>query len=92
MSGSLPAIECDFNARGWSGEVDDICYYVFNREMFDVLEKVAGMRLFIFMYEDVEKTEIVGCEAVLEYHQDNWRVRPDKSTWYSGTVPRSMSV
>ena len=92
MNNHLPAIECDFNAMGWSGEADDICYYVFHRAMFDALEKAVGMRIFVFMYEDVDQTEIVGCEAILEYDQGAWRARPDEATWYRGAAPGNMPL
>ena len=36
MNEHLLAIECDFNAAGWSGEADDICYYVFDQLELEV--------------------------------------------------------
>ena len=80
----LPYIECDFNARGWSGDLDDMCFYVFviPTDISVVLHN--GLRSFIFMYDNAEKTEIVGCEAVFEQYHEGWRARPDETTWYNG--------
>lgn len=87
MNNNLPMIACDFNAAGWSGEADDTCYYAFDGATFDALEKVVGMRVFVFMYENVYQSEIVGCEVILEQYKDGWRARPDETTWYQGTIP-----
>jgi len=83
----IPHIWCDFNASGWSGESGDNCYYVLNKAALDSLPEQEGTRVFIFDYEDVDMTEIVGCEAILERTADGWlRARPDEATWYSGPL------
>jgi hypothetical protein len=84
---AIPHIWCDFNAAGWSGEPGDDCYYVLDKAALHSLPEPEGMRVFIFDYENVDKTEILGCEAILERTTAGWlRARPDRATWYSGPI------
>lgn len=56
------------------------------------LAPAVGKRIFVFMYEDREETELVGCEATLEWATlatEGWRARPDAPTWYRGPRPWS---
>lgn len=90
ISDQLPHLECDFNAVGLSGDPDDSCIYVFDESTLLALDLTTGTRVFLFMYEDAEKTEIVGCEATLErvkLETEGWRARPDATTWYWGPRP-----
>jgi hypothetical protein len=82
---SLPWVWCDFNACGWSGQAGDTCYYVLDRRTLDGLHPAEGMRVFVFDYEGAG--EMVGCAGRLEWHNGDWRVRPDEWTnWYRGRV------
>ena len=81
---SLPRVWCDFNACGWSGEPDDDCYYVFDKQEVAALQPAEGMKVFI--YDDNGDGTIIGCEARLEIFRDSWRMRPDKSTWFEGRL------
>ncbi len=81
---ALPVVWCDFNARGWSGNPDDRCFYVFAEPAFSSLPPQEHMRVFIWMEEDETGTAVVGCEAVLEQFMNCWRAYPDDTTWYSG--------
>jgi len=81
---SLPRVQCDFNALGWSGETGDNCYYVFEGRKFAALAPREGLRLFVFM--DEGGGEVLGCEAVLEKFGTSWRARPDESTWFRGRL------
>ena len=82
-----PALACDCTAVGGSGEAEDTCSAVVHRAMFAALEQAVGRRMFVFMDEHVDQTEIVGGEAIVEDDQGAWRARPDAATWYRGAVP-----
>lgn len=87
LDNQLPSLDCDFNAVGWSGEPDDPCIYVFDEATLVALAPTVGMRVFLFMDENVEGTEVVGCAATLEWvklAKEGWRARPDAMTWYRG--------
>jgi hypothetical protein len=79
-SRSLPKLWCDLNACGLSGEPGDNCYYALHREQLAALSPVEGMRVFIWDWSDPEL--FVGCEALLERLDDQWRARPVDETWY----------
>ncbi len=81
---SLPAVWCDFNACGWSGEPDDTCFYILDRNALAALRAGSGTRIFIYMENDVAGQQIVGCAATLEWYGDGWRVRPDGTNSYGG--------
>jgi hypothetical protein len=82
----LPCIGCDFNAAGWSEEPDDDCYYILSQSDRAKIHMYEGMTIFVYMYENREMTEIVGCEATLERYNDIWRAKPNKDTFYSGPI------
>ena len=69
-----PRLSCDFNTRGWSGEPDDDCYYVLDREVLDALPARVGLEVFI--WDESDETEILGCVAKLEQFDGRWRARP----------------
>ena len=81
---SLPAVWCDFNACGWSGEPDDTCFYILNLDALAALRATPGTRIFIYMEDDLEGQQIVGCAATLERYRDGWRARPDGTDYYYG--------
>jgi hypothetical protein len=87
---SLPRILCDFNSAGWSGEVEDECYYSFDGKMLSRHRPRSGMRVFI--YESSRDDLVMGCEARLEEYrhpvtdQVCWRLRPIANTGYLGQL------
>ena len=81
-----PAIWCDFNACGWSGEEDDDCYYVLDGAALKSLPACTGLTVFLFEEEDISGTEILGRVARLERYGDSWRARP-VGDWFRGTRP-----
>jgi hypothetical protein len=81
---SLPRVETDFNACGWSGAPDDNCYYVFDRDALAPGRLQDGLRVFAYM--DDGDGMVVGCQAVLERYGTRWRLRPDESTWWRGRL------
>ena len=83
---SLPWVECDFNACGWTGAAGDDCYYVFDEQALLRLGPVEGARLIIFA--DEGGGEVFGCEGRLERFGEGWRVRPDPATWFRGQAGR----
>lgn len=82
----MPAIVCDFNATGWSGDRGDTYYYVFSQADMAKVDMYEGMKAFIYMYENAEMTEIIGFEAVFEKYGTGWRAKPDEDTFYEGPV------
>ncbi len=97
MFNNLPKVFCDFNAAGLSGDPDDNCYYGFDEMgLSDFGGPREGLHVFLYDYEDIERTEIVGCEAILEKYQiswlaqpapDSWLARPIENSWYRGKIP-----
>lgn len=88
----LSAVWTDFNAKGWSGENDDPCYYVINLQRLHVDEITEGRRFFAYMEENQSSAEIVGCEALLEKYRDGWRARPVENTWFNGQAPWTKAI
>jgi hypothetical protein len=90
FEGSMPPegmfkIWCDFNSQGISQEVDDNCFYSFDRISFKNLNPVDGMQIFIWDYSDED--EVIGCVAIIEKYMQSttgWRARPIDSTWFRG--------
>lgn len=83
----LSAVWTDFNAKAWSGEHDDPCYYVIDLQRLSVDHIAEGRRFFAYMEENASGTEIVGCEVSLERYLDRWRARPIENTWFNGQAP-----
>ena len=87
---SLPRILCDFNSSGWSGGVEDECYYSFDENMLSRHRPRPGMHVFI--YESSRGDLVMGCEARLEEYrhpvtdQSCWRLRPISNTGYLGRL------
>jgi hypothetical protein len=81
---ALPRVQCDFNACGWSGEQDDDCYYVFDKEALAELGPFDGMRLLAI--DDEGDGEVIGCEGRLELCHDSWRIRPVEGSWFRGSA------
>ena len=79
-SRSLPKLWCDLNARGFSGEPDDDCFYALHRKQLAALPPAAGLRVFIWDWSDSEL--FVGLETLLEQFDDGWRARPVDGIWY----------
>src|SRR5688572_3375453 len=77
---SLPKVQCDFNACGFSGTPTDNCFYVLCLEELGPLQPREGMRIIVWDWSDFEL--VLGCEAVLERYEDSWRARPKEDTWY----------
>lgn len=90
FEGTLPppnifVIWCDFNARALSNEHDDNCFYSFDRQPFEGLDREEGLRIFI--WDDYDDGVILGYVATLEKypnHVSGWRARPDEQTLYRG--------
>ena len=88
---SLPRVWCDFNSAGWSGDMDDECYYSFDEKTLAKARPRSGMRVFI--YESGQNGLVMGCEAVVEHYQHpitdqvRWRLRPVADTGYLGKLP-----
>lgn len=80
---SLPRIWCDFNTGTEEGG-----YWVLDVKDIQLIKPgpMEGMRVFIYDFENEEKTEIVGCEAFLKKENRLWIALPDEETWYSGKV------
>lgn len=79
-----PRVGCDFNACGWSGEEDDDCFYVLDREDLRALPASDGLRVLLFEWEDPGC--VLACLATLETWGGGWRARP-RSGFYSGPTP-----
>jgi hypothetical protein len=81
-SSELPRVHCDFHAQGWTGELEDDCFYVFDLAGLEALDPKPGLRVYAWDYSG-HGDEVFGCEAILERFGGGWRLRP-ASGWRKG--------
>jgi hypothetical protein len=70
---------CDFNACGWSGEPDDVCFYWFDPEQLKRLNPTEGMEVLLYMSDG--PNDYTTCRATMERFEDSWRARPIENAW-----------
>lgn len=84
----LPRLQCDFNACGWIGDVNDDCVYAFDPNALNLLCPSTGCRVLLIGPE--ENGVVLSVEAVMERielsYWSGWRARPDNTTWQRGRL------
>ncbi len=84
MPSLYPPLWCDFNACGWSGKPDDTCYYALDRKRLVELGSKAGDKVFLYMDDTADGSEVCGVEGELfEYHA-GLIARPLSDQFYNG--------
>ncbi len=85
LPSKFPAVWCDFNACGWSGQSDDDCYYVLDKKRLEELKATAGMRVFLYDDDIIDgRPGVVGIDAELIEDRGSLIARPLEETFYSG--------
>ena len=79
-----PAVWCDFNACGWSGNEDDTCFYVLDQKRLVELGSKADDRVFLFMEDSADGRQITGVEGELVDAADGLIARPLNEEYYHG--------
>lgn len=81
-----PRVWCDFNARGWSGEPDDDCFYVLAPTDLDTIDAIEGLSILLYDWDDDAETQVIACVAQLDRYRDRWRAKP-RTGFYTGPRP-----
>ena len=79
LNNNIPWVYCDFNSCTEKNE-----YWTLKKDDLVKIDNKDNKKIFIFMYENEEETEIVGCEAILKKSEGKWIAIPNDDTWYSG--------
>lgn len=66
-----PRLWCDFNSFGLGGEP---VYFTLDRETLNALPARIGLE--VFLWDESDETEVVGCVAKLEWVKAGWCARP----------------